>query len=231
MGSTPAWAGRSRSRTACGRSGTRRCSRRSFRSPAAISSRWPPRSCRSSLFLAYLDWSQPIRMAAGGIVAAFGVYKLLNRRHPRIAARLGPKHLTLWSFLTATAHGAGLMLAPIVARPLREQSSAAPSPALDRGHEAMSELMRSGIATSIAVSGGSYARHGRRGRRMAWIVYRWAGLGSCAARGSIWKASGPRALSSLASSASHCRARRGAAGSGPSGSKARRAGIASPALP
>jgi hypothetical protein len=66
-----------------------------------------------SLFLAYLDWSQAIRVAAGGLVAVFGAYRLANRRHSRALARLGPRHLTLWSFLTATAHGAGLMLAPV----------------------------------------------------------------------------------------------------------------------
>jgi hypothetical protein len=129
-----------------------------------------------AFFLAYLDWSQPIRMAAGGIVAAFGVYKLLNRRHPRIAARLGPRHLTMWSFLTATAHGAGLMLAPIAIGLCVSGPGAASSPAFDRGHQAMSELMRSGIATSIAVSGVHTVAMVAAGGAMAWIVYRWAGL-------------------------------------------------------
>lgn len=123
-----------------------------------------------ALFLAYLDWSQTIRIAAGGIVLAFGVYKLVNRRHPRIAARLGPKHLTLWSFLTATAHGAGLMLAPIAL------GLCSGAPETDRGHEAMSELMRSGIATSIAVSTVHTVAMAVAGGAMAWIVYRWAGL-------------------------------------------------------
>jgi threonine/homoserine/homoserine lactone efflux protein len=66
-----------------------------------------------SLLLAYVDWSQPVRVAAGGLVAAFGAFKLINRRHPRALARLGPNRLILWSFLVATAHGAGLMLAPV----------------------------------------------------------------------------------------------------------------------
>jgi hypothetical protein len=130
-----------------------------------------------ALFLAYLDWSQTIRMAAGGIVAAFGVVKLVNRRHPRIAARLGPKHLTLWSFLTATAHGAGLMLAPIALGLCSSGGSAtASSSAIGRGHEAMTELMRSGIATSIAVSTVHTIAMVAAGGMMAWIVYRWAGL-------------------------------------------------------
>jgi len=129
-----------------------------------------------ALFLAYLDWSQTIRMAAGGIVAGFGVLKLLNRRHPRVAARLGPRHLTLWSFLTATAHGAGLMLAPIALGLCSSASEAAPSSAIDRGHEALTELVRSGIATSIAVSAVHTIAMAAAGGAMAWIVYRWAGL-------------------------------------------------------
>jgi small neutral amino acid transporter SnatA (MarC family) len=129
-----------------------------------------------ALFLAYLDWSQTIRIAAGGIVAAFGAYRLINRRHSRVAARLGPRHLTLWSFLTATAHGAGLMLAPIALGLCSGASGIAPSSAIEGGHEAMSELIRSGIATSIAVSAVHTIAMVAAGATMAWIVYRWAGL-------------------------------------------------------
>jgi len=129
-----------------------------------------------ALFLAYVDWSQTIRMAAGGAVAAFGVYKLFNRRHSRIAARLGPKHLTLWSFLTATAHGAGLMLAPIALGLCSAGAEGARSPTVGHGHEAMSELMRSDVATSIAVSMIHTIAMVAAGGAMAWIVYRWVGL-------------------------------------------------------
>lgn len=129
-----------------------------------------------ALFLAYLEWGQTIRIAAGGAVVAFGVYKLVNRRHLRIAARLGPRHLTLWSFLTATAHGAGLMLAPIAIGLCSGASESTTSPGIDRGHEAMAALMRSGIATSIAVSTVHTIAMVVAGGAMAWIVYRWAGL-------------------------------------------------------
>jgi len=44
----------------------------------------------------------------------FGVYKLWRPRHPRwVGMRVGFGDLTLWSFLMATAHGAGLMLLPV----------------------------------------------------------------------------------------------------------------------
>jgi hypothetical protein len=129
-----------------------------------------------ALFLAYLDWSEPIRMAASGALVALGGYKLMNRRHPRVVARLGPRHLTLWSFLTATAHGAGLMLAPIALGLCSTGSETMASSGIDRGHQAMTELMRSGIATSIAVSTVHTAAMVIAGGAMAWIVYRWAGL-------------------------------------------------------
>jgi hypothetical protein len=127
-----------------------------------------------SLLLSYLDWSQPIRFAAGGFVAAFGAFKLVNRRHPRVLPRLGPNHLAAWSFLAATAHGAGLMLAPVYLGLCGGGSR--PGISIDRGHEAVSALMRSGIATSVAVSAVHTIAMALAGGVMAWIVYRWAGL-------------------------------------------------------
>jgi hypothetical protein len=129
-----------------------------------------------SLFLVYLDWSQTIRMAAGGLVTAFGVFKFANRRHPRVLARLGPNHLTLWSFLTATAHGAGLMLAPVYLGLCAGHSPSTAWPTIERGHEATSDLVYSGIARSIAVSAVHTVAMAVAGGAMAWIVYRWAGL-------------------------------------------------------
>jgi hypothetical protein len=44
----------------------------------------------------------------------FGGWKLVRPRHPRwVGMRVGFRDLTLWSFLMATAHGAGLMLLPV----------------------------------------------------------------------------------------------------------------------
>jgi len=123
-----------------------------------------------SLLLAYIDWSEPVRLAAGASVAAFGAYKLINRRHPRVLARLGPNRLILWSFLVATAHGAGLMLSPVFL------GLCAASADMGHGHEAMSDLMRGGIATSVAVSAVHTLTMALVGGLMAWFVYRWAGL-------------------------------------------------------
>lgn len=54
-----------------------------------------------------------------GIVAAtlfgFGIYRLFRTRHPRYGGmRVGARDLTVWSFLMASAHGAGLMVLPFI---------------------------------------------------------------------------------------------------------------------
>ena len=53
----------------------------------------------------------------GFVLIGFAVWKIVTRfRHPRwVGMRVGPRDLMLWSFLMATAHGSGLMLAPAVA--------------------------------------------------------------------------------------------------------------------
>jgi hypothetical protein len=56
-------------------------------------------------------------LAVGGAaLLGFAGYKIATRfRHPRwVGMRVGPRKLVLWSFLMASAHGAGLMLVPVL---------------------------------------------------------------------------------------------------------------------
>jgi hypothetical protein len=54
-----------------------------------------------------------LKIAAAAILFAFGSYRLLRSRHPNwVGMRVGFGDLTLWSFIMASAHGAGLMLVP-----------------------------------------------------------------------------------------------------------------------
>jgi hypothetical protein len=57
-----------------------------------------------------------LKIVGASILVAFGLYKLLGRMsHPRwVGMRVGFRDLTAWSFLMASAHGAGLMLVPIL---------------------------------------------------------------------------------------------------------------------
>jgi len=60
---------------------------------------------------------QRLLLALGGIaLLSFAAYKVLTRfRHPRwVGMRVSPRELVLWSFLMASAHGAGLMLVPVL---------------------------------------------------------------------------------------------------------------------
>jgi len=119
-----------------------------------------------SFVVGLLDWSAAIRLTAGLMVGAFGLYKLVNRRHPRSLNRVRPSQLTLWSFLIATAHGAGLMLLPIY---LGLCSTAG-------GHAAVADLMRTGLVTAVAVCAVHTAVMVTAGGLTAWIVYRHLGL-------------------------------------------------------
>jgi len=54
-----------------------------------------------------------LKIAAAAILFGFGLYRLLRSRHPNwVGMRVGFSDLTLWSFVMASAHGAGLMLVP-----------------------------------------------------------------------------------------------------------------------
>jgi hypothetical protein len=56
-----------------------------------------------------------LKWGVASILITLGVYRLFRARHPRGAGmRVGARDLYVWSFLMASAHGAGLMLLPIL---------------------------------------------------------------------------------------------------------------------
>lgn len=57
-----------------------------------------------------------VGIAGGVVLVAFGLWRLLSERHFRWAGmRLSTPQLAAWSFLMSSAHGAGLMLMPVLA--------------------------------------------------------------------------------------------------------------------
>ena len=55
-----------------------------------------------------------LRLPLAGVLVALGVHRCFRHRHPRWAGmRVSMWGLTVWSFLMATAHGAGLMVVPV----------------------------------------------------------------------------------------------------------------------
>jgi hypothetical protein len=56
-----------------------------------------------------------LKIAAAAVLLAFGLYRLLGKNHPRWGGmQIGFRDLCIWSFLMASAHGAGFMLLPIL---------------------------------------------------------------------------------------------------------------------
>ena len=122
-----------------------------------------------ALMTALVAWQQEIRIGAAVLVIAAGLYLLINRRHPRILARIKPTQLALWSFAVATAHGAGLMLLPIYLGLCRVDE-------LDRGHQAAFALMGGNLGMAVAVSLAHAAAMILCGGAIAVVVHAWLGL-------------------------------------------------------
>ena len=56
-----------------------------------------------------------LRMLSAALIFGFGAFRLLRARHPRwVGMRVGPRDLAAWSFIMSSAHGAGLMLVPVL---------------------------------------------------------------------------------------------------------------------
>jgi len=56
-----------------------------------------------------------MQWGVGLLLLALGGSRFFRHRHPRwVGMRVGLKDLTVWSFLMASAHGAGLMVLPLV---------------------------------------------------------------------------------------------------------------------
>jgi hypothetical protein len=122
----------------------------------------------------YVEWSRAIRIGAGTLVLLFGAFKLINRRHPRLLARIPPTRLAWWSFLMATAQGAGLMLAPFML-------GLCAAPDEGSGHAAvMAYMVRANVGTNMGTAVLVAAVHALvsllAGISMAWVVYRYLGL-------------------------------------------------------
>ncbi len=125
-----------------------------------------------SLMTALLTWEKELRIGAGIIVIAMGVYLLINRRHPRFLSRVHPARLALWSFLAAMAHGAGLMLVPVYLGICGIDSGMNG----DAGHQAAGLLMRGNIMNALAVATAHTLAMTLAGGVVASIVYFWLGL-------------------------------------------------------
>ena len=122
-----------------------------------------------ALLVALVEWQQQIQIGASLLVIGFGTFRFINRRHPRMLARIRPTQLGLWSFAVAIAHGAGLMLVPIYLGLCRTTD-------LDKGHEAAGALINANLGMAVLVSVVHSFAMVVAGGFLAWLVYRYLGL-------------------------------------------------------
>ncbi len=116
-----------------------------------------------------VEWQRQIQSGAALLVIGFGIFRLLNQRHPRALTRIRPTQLGLWSFAVAIAHGAGLMLVPIYLG-LCQASD------LDKAHEAAGTLINANLGMALLVSLTHSVAMIMTGGLLAWVVYRHLGL-------------------------------------------------------
>jgi hypothetical protein len=122
-----------------------------------------------SLLFAIVQWQRQIQISASILVIGFGIFRLINQRHPRALARIRPTQLAIWSFAVAIAHGAGLMLVPIYLGLCRAAD-------INKGHEAAGALINASLSMAVLVSVVHSIAMIAAGGFLAWLVYRHLGL-------------------------------------------------------
>ena len=122
-----------------------------------------------ALLIALVEWQRPIRIGASLLVICFGIYRLVDRRHPKALVRIRPTQLGLWSFAVAIAHGAALMLVPIYLGLCRGADT-------EQGHEAAGTLIDANLSMAVLVSIVHAGAMIAAGGCLAWLVYRYLGL-------------------------------------------------------
>jgi hypothetical protein len=120
----------------------------------------------------FLEMTLPlvaIRYTVAAVLVGLGIFCLMRHWHPRwVRMQVGFCDLTVWSFLMASAHGAGFMVVPVLLGSTRVEAQGRMA-----GHNHVSAttplagMLATGVHTVayLAVTGG-----------VAWVVYRKLGL-------------------------------------------------------
>ena len=139
---------------------------------------------------------ETLRTVVAALLMTMGLYRLWRHRHPRYGGmQVTFGTLTIWSFLMASAHGAGLMVLPFV-MPAPDAVSAATS-----GHTAHLAAAAEGVPWSSAAAVGVhtlayflvmtlfawtvYRRLGLRLLRTAWFNLDWLWAGALVVTGTV----------------------------------------------
>ena len=115
-----------------------------------------------------------VRIISGIFLVAFGLYKLaLYYRHFRwVGMNVSGRDLVVWSFLMATSHGAGLMLAPVI---LNLEEEGAGSGAFLDHHPGLLDLTDTAAAWGVGLATHSVAMLAVM-LVIALVVYKKVGL-------------------------------------------------------
>lgn len=113
-----------------------------------------------------------LRVLVASILVAFGVYRLWRHRHPAYGGmQVGFRDLTIWSFLMASAHGAGFMVLPLV----MGMSESVRAAGIDHTHAiASSQTVAWALPAALGVHTVAYLLVTAS---LAWVVYWRVGLG------------------------------------------------------
>ena len=125
------------------------------------------------LAAAFLGMALPreaIRYPVAALLFGLGIYSLVRHHHPRwVRMQVGFRDLTVWSFLMASAHGAGLMLLPVLL------GSRAVEAAFHKGGHHRMSAAASPLAALLATAVHTAAYLAVTGI-IAWVVYSKFGL-------------------------------------------------------
>jgi hypothetical protein len=125
----------------------------------------------AAVFLGRALPQNAIRYSVAAILFSLGIYSLVGHYHPRwIRMQVGFRDLTLWSFLMASAHGAGLMVLPVLLG-----ASAVQAADSMPGHLHASSAVASPLAALLAAGVHTAAYLAVTGV-VAWLVYTKLGL-------------------------------------------------------
>jgi hypothetical protein len=114
--------------------------------------------------------STAVAVGGGLVLVGFGLWRLLSQRHFRWAGmRLSLPQLAGWSFLMSSAHGAGLMLLPVLA--------SGPVPQTGGEHAGHLSAARGGELTGLAAAGVHTVAMFAVAAAVALAVYEVFGLG------------------------------------------------------
>jgi hypothetical protein len=109
-----------------------------------------------------------VRYSVAALLVGLGIRCLVGHWHPRwVRMQVGFRDLTVWSFLMASAHGAGLMVVPVLL-------GGSTVEAADAGHHHMAAAV-SPLAGTLATLVHTTAYLAVTGL-LAWVIYRKLGL-------------------------------------------------------